>query len=137
MATSYNIERDDLMILLTTYEERKGESKQTLEQARIAYEAAEKEYKVLEDKILVLRRQLDPNPGAGADKFPSLGVWNDKIKFVLELFHRPMATSEIVTVLEKYIPEWDRKQIMTSVSATISANMGTIYKRENDKIWIK
>jgi hypothetical protein len=62
------------------------------------------------------------------------GIWNDKISFILKLYNRPMTASEIVTVMEEYQPDWERKKLMTSVSATISAAIGSLYKKVENGI---
>ncbi len=46
-----------------------------------------------------------------------------------------MTTTEIVDVIhEHYQPDWEKKKLMTSVSATISAALETIYTKNENKV---
>ena len=137
MVLPFDIEKDDLLILLRNYEERRQAKQAEVEISRAALEKGEHELAVLEEKVNRIRKQLDPIPAESKASFPTNGTWNDRIKFVLDLFGRALSTSEIVTVLEEYMKDWDRKRLMTSVSATISAAINTIYIRDGDKISLK
>lgn len=137
MTLPIEVDKEDLMILLNNYEQRFKSKLTDVESIRSSLASAEKELQVLQEKVQKLRKQIDPNPGEARESFPINGTWHDRIRFVLGLFNRPMTTSEIVTVLEEYMKDWDRKKLMTSVSATISAAIGNIYNREKERVWIK
>jgi hypothetical protein len=130
------VDKNDIAILLDVYEQRRIAKEVEAEAVRKTLDELEEELKALGTKILSLKSKISPDYSKRlALPYPTSGTWNDKIKFVLEEAKRPLSTTEIVDIIkEEYQTDWERSKLMTSISATISAAMGSLYKKTENGI---
>ena len=131
-----DLEKEDLIFLLESYEERLSAKADLIEGKKNELQELQNEANILHEKIVKIKEQMSPfNIGMARMSYPIDGTWNDKIKYVLKDAHRPLSTTEIVDIIKQmHQPTWERTKLMTSVSATISAAMGELYKKTDNGI---
>lgn len=118
-----NLEKEDIDILLDAHEAQKKKYEQQIEELNSAI-------KRLEDKISSLKKMpLNSYRSSSRGSYESDSTWNSKITSILQMANKPLTTTEIVQFVLDFEPDLQRKSVLSSISATLSAAAGKKYKR--------
>jgi hypothetical protein len=124
---NYNLEPDDLKILLNAYDSQRIEVMHKLK--KLADEVKVLDIKIDKVKMALTSMNESEQDYASQPKLPGINgyerdwTWNEKIRYILSHNKRPMTRGEIVEEIIQHEPEFvaNKKALNVSISATLSA----------------